>query len=87
MPNQGDFQAAMVNYWRGQIRYPENCDRIVDVAQQQFGIGMSRWEAQIVWEAHSDDYFAGWLVVSDDDEIALAIKKFIESHAAGETDK
>ena len=47
------------------IYYPEDCEYIRSVAKDM-GLDMSVNQACVVWEWHSDNYCAGWLMMDVD---------------------
>lgn len=47
-------------------RYQGDVDRIVRACAAA-GYAISRTDAEMVWEAHSNDYAASWLVLPEDD--------------------
>jgi hypothetical protein len=55
--------------------YFMDCVRIKDLAKE-IGYNITVEEACTIWEEHSEDYCAGWLILRDDE----SIKKIIDDH-------
>lgn len=68
------FDAAFDN---GSVGRPDDCQRICQVVFTEWGINITPFQAQEVWDAHSDMMDAGWLGISNDDEIKDAIREFV----------
>lgn len=63
----------------GEIKYPNDVDRIKRVFHDHFGLNVSEMEAQAVWLDHSDGYCAGWLFMPEDDlELVRILSMYVE---------
>lgn len=63
------------------VRYPKDCQRIINVAHESFKIRMTHNQAEQIWERHSTTMCAGWLIIHDgengDNDIRAAIEGFV----------
>lgn len=61
------------------VRYKDDCLRIKRIAMEHFGERISLFNAESIWNAHSDTYCAGWLFMNDktDEEMAEIIEKYL----------
>jgi hypothetical protein len=55
--------------------YSSDIDSIVLVAYKN-GYDIDREDAQLVWEEHSEDYAAGWLMLEPEEDILFYLKKY-----------
>ncbi len=60
--------------------------RIVSVCAKN-GMEVSSGDARALWERHSDDRAAGWLIIRDDEEIIEAAEKYLEPDPSDGGDK
>ena len=84
MPSQEELNAAFNS--AAHIRYPDDCQRIVEVAAGMCLV-LSVAQAQVIWEDYSDSMCAGWLILpSDNWEIQSAIERFIYRNRVADND-
>lgn len=80
---QALFDAAFVSV---EVEYLADCERVVRVGKERFGISMTLHQAEVIWDWRSDNACASWLMTDaySDDEIADAIESFVSRHRDSE---
>lgn len=53
-------------------QYPEDIELLQSVATKN-GLSLTNDQLETIWERHSDDYCASWLIVSNDEDFILKI--------------
>lgn len=59
------------------VDYVNDCERIRIVARERLGLEISLPQAQMVWSRWSDMASAGWLIMTDAQEVEDAIRSFV----------
>ena len=73
-------------------KYRSDCERIQEVAKKH-GYYLSLEQCAKLWEKHSDDFAAGWLIIDSDEEIEMALDCYHDElknscpHCGGDLDK